>query len=377
MPSVDTTFLVLAVCMVITGSINTISAKFPDVTNSKGINGEESHFNHPFFQAATMFLGEFLCMIAFRVLVCYKSVNKQEMEKSNFNPLIFVLPACCDMTATSMMYLGLTWTYASVFQMLRGAVVIFTGIFSIIFLKRKLYGFHWLGMWLVLIGLALVGVASVIGGGSSSDAEHPLAGDILVIAAQLIAATQMVVEEKFISKYSVPPLQVVGWEGFFGLIILSTLLVPMYHIPGPHGAAHLENALDAFVQIKNSWVIALALSINICSIAFFNFFGISITKYASATTRMVLDSIRTIVIWGFSLAYGWEEFQFLQLIGFALLLSGTCIYNEVLVLPIRILGNEENKIRKMQERQERNSEIAPLLPPGGTTPKSSSVQQYP
>ena len=37
---------------------------------------------------------------------------------------------------------------------------------------------------------------------------------------------------------------------------------------------------------------------NVASIAFFNFFGISVTKEMSATTRMVLDSIRTFVIWG-------------------------------------------------------------------------------
>ena len=41
---------------------------------------------------------------------------------------IFLPPALCDMTATSVQYIGLTLTYASSFQMLRGAVIIFTGI---------------------------------------------------------------------------------------------------------------------------------------------------------------------------------------------------------------------------------------------------------
>ena len=40
---------------------------------------------------------------------------------------IFLPPAMCDMTATSLQYIGLTFTYASSFQMLRGAVIIFTG----------------------------------------------------------------------------------------------------------------------------------------------------------------------------------------------------------------------------------------------------------
>jgi len=48
------------------------------------------------------------------------------------------------------------------------------------------------------------------------------------------------------------------------------------------------------------------------SIAFFNFAGISVTKELSATTRMVLDSVRTLVIWIVTLSLGWQNFQYLQ-----------------------------------------------------------------
>lgn len=52
------------------------------------------------------------------------------------------------------------------------------------------------------------------------------------------------------------------------------------------------------------------------SIAYFNFSGISVAKEISATTRMVLDSVRTFFIWTFSLAVGWQEFHPLQVILF-------------------------------------------------------------
>ena len=67
------------------------------------------------------------------------------------------------------------------------------------------------------------------------------------------------------------------------------------------------------------------------SIAFFNFAGISVTKEMSATTRMVLDSVRTLVIWGVSLGIGWQVFHFLQLIGFFVLVVGMCIYNDLII----------------------------------------------
>jgi hypothetical protein len=34
----------------------------------------------------------------------------------------------------------------------------------------------------------------------------------------------------------------------------------------------------------------------------------------SATHRMILDSLRTIVIWGVSLMVGWQSFNYLQLV---------------------------------------------------------------
>lgn len=39
------------------------------------------------------------------------------------------------------------------------------------------------------------------------------AGDLLIVMAQVATAMQMVIEEKFLTKYDVPPLLVVAWEG--------------------------------------------------------------------------------------------------------------------------------------------------------------------
>lgn len=105
----------------------------------------------------------------------------------------------------------------------------------------------------------------------------------------------------------------------------------MYFIPaggfGNNPRQVLEDALDAFCQIGFKPLIILALLGNTVSIAFFNFAGISVTKEISATTRMVLDSLRTLVIWVVSLALGWESFHGLQILGFLILLLGTGLYN--------------------------------------------------
>nr|XP_034966100.1 solute carrier family 35 member F6 [Zootoca vivipara] len=265
--------LFLAGLMLVTGSINTLSAKWADRLSARGCNAtsEEHTFQHPFLQV----LPDGCCL-----LPCDENINSE---------ILYVVqsPDYSQIESSSVCP-----TPSNIQQRGRG-------------------------------------VPDPV-----RTAQTPLfspAGDLLIIMAQVIVAIQMVLEQKFVYKHNVHPLQAVGTEGLFGFLILSLLLVPMYYIPaGSFGSGPrrvLEDALDAFCQIGRAPLIALALLGNISSIAFFNFAGISVTKEISATTRMVLDSLRTVVIWAVSLAVGWEVFHGLQILGFLILLLGAAIYN--------------------------------------------------
>lgn len=182
------------------------------------------------------------------------------------------------------MYTGLNLTYASSFQMLRGSVIIFVALFSKIFLGRVMGARRWIGVLFIAIGLAIVGVSDMLSSeGSDVDKKGIIIGDTLIILAQIITATQMVFEERFVGKLDIPSLQAVGWEGTFGFVVLSILLVPMYyiHVPprfsnNPRGV--MEDAIDAFVMIKNNHLLLVPITGTVISIAFFNFAGISVTK---------------------------------------------------------------------------------------------------
>ncbi|KZS20071.1 Solute carrier family 35 member F6 [Daphnia magna] len=338
--------LSLAVLMVVTGSINTLSTKWADKLESENSAGDAQPFNHPFLQACTMFIGESLCLLVFSISHFAKKRKQSQSNElaavvdnpiSSFNPLIFFPPAMLDMLATSTMYVGLNLTYASSFQMLRGAVIIFTGLLSTAFLGRLLKAREWLGMLTVIMGLSVVGASDFIfsSGGSNNSLNSIITGDLLIVMAQIVTASQMVWEEKFVTKHNVPALQAVGWEGIFGFVTLSLLLIPMYFLRvGPPFSSNprmvLEDALDGFTQMKNNPMIILAMSGTVISIAFFNFAGVSVTKELSATTRMVLDSVRTLVIWSVSLLLQWQQFYWPQIIGFALLVTGMGVYNNII-----------------------------------------------
>lgn len=179
------------------------------------------------------------------------------------------------------MYVGLNLTYASSFQMFRGSVIIFVALLSVGFLERQLGKREWTGIFAVIIGLTIVGLADFMTNNNHSQSRNNvITGDLLIITAQVITAIQMVYEERFVAGMDIPALQAVGYEGLFGFTTLGLLLAPMYFIKvgapfnnNAHGT--LEDLPDALVQIGNNWQLVMAITGTIVSIAFFNFAGIS------------------------------------------------------------------------------------------------------
>jgi hypothetical protein len=75
---------------------------------------------------------------------------------------------------------------------------------------------------------------------------------------------------------------------------------------------YLEDALDGLTQLGNNDALLAAFCGSIFFVCMANFSGISMTKELSATTRMVLDSFRTVFVWAISLALQLQHFHFLQ-----------------------------------------------------------------
>jgi len=98
-------------------------------------------------------------------------------------------------------------------------------------------------------------------------------------------------------------------------------------------------------------------SVTIFDIAFFNYFGISITKYASAAQRSTVDLLRILSVWIFSIVLGLEKFNVLIVPGFVLLAIGFVIYNEIILIPCMQLdywtqqgiANRENESKRGEE----------------------------
>jgi hypothetical protein len=185
------------------------------------------------------------------------------------------------------------------------------------------------GVLLVFLGITLVSLSSLISEptstASAGSVHAKLLGIGLCIAAQVFQATMLVYEENIMSKYTVPPLLVVGMEGFFGILFGVVLLAALSFL-------NLEKPDAALYQLTHSKPLLCAAVGSIFSIAFFNFSGVTVTKHASATARSTIDVSRTVLIWIVELAMGWNAFSKLQLLGFVILAVGTMVYNRLIII---------------------------------------------
>jgi drug/metabolite transporter (DMT)-like permease len=245
-----------------------------------------------------MFIGELLCLFAYGAKLLFLKYQRSKnghievqeevtgkQLRTNINPLLLAIPAAFDVIASSLMNIALTEVAASVYQMLRGMKIVVTAGMSILFLKKKLYIHHWSSVGCIFFGLILVGIAVLTGDSSSSIGSSPL-GIIILLIATVFSSCLYIVEEKILGDYYLDPLKVVGLEGLWGLTIWTVLLPVFQQITCtsdklcPYGK--LEDTMQAFRDYgANSTLIWL--SVAVCfTMAFFNGFGVAVTKNASS-----------------------------------------------------------------------------------------------
>ncbi|KAJ2417087.1 hypothetical protein H4218_003828 [Coemansia sp. IMI 209128] len=393
--------VVLSVGMLATGTLNTLLTKLQDkqcIGNCADPDPlKHEHFEQPVWQTLNMFYGEMLCLACFYLFSLYQRRRRDmsfprrngyeaisEADESDESvdarvaeavpataesgaprqpkpiagcaTLWMWVPAVCDLLGTTLMNVGLFFTTASVYQMLRGAVVVFSGLFSVLFLGHRLARFQVIALLLVVVGVTIVGLSNIISPPAqlrslhrsasqptasfgehadeiNSEAWKAVLGVILVLGAQVFTATQFVVEEKIIRHYHLTPLRAVGLEGSFGALTVMAA-IPVLHLT--IGRTHPGSYFDApegFRQIVENPAVWQTSIYIMLSIAMFNFFGLSVTRYLSATSRATIDTCRTLFIWMSSIALGWETFSWIQVIGFIVLVYGTFIYNRVIASP--------------------------------------------
>ncbi|CAI2372274.1 unnamed protein product [Moneuplotes crassus] len=331
--------------MVLSGAGSGIAIKLTNSTVSLG-----SEFHHPFFQCLTMFLGEVCCMVfafysRYQDKKKYGSFDKtpeyieaeQKGMKVKYNPLVLAIPMLCDSLASLTVMIGYIHIAASIAQMIGSFIVFVTAVEAIIFLKQKLYKHHYVGAFLVVFGIICVAYAAF-----STENEVANGNTFIGVTAMIISAimqgTQFVIEDKIVRTYYSDSFEFAGWEGIWGTL-LCLIVLPIFQFIPCEGElcsdGYIENSIFALQQIANSPRLIFLTIFTILIICAYNGIGLLVTKMVSSPNRVILRQIKIVVIWIFFLIYpyeGGESFKIIQLIGFAVLVFGVFLYNEVIII---------------------------------------------
>ena len=170
---------------------------------------------------------------------------------------------------------------------------------------------------------------------SDDIAWRTIVGMLLIFLAQTFTASQFVLEESIMHSSMVGPLQMVAFEGTFGLVLTVLCQVVLYAAygstdSGRGGYFDMKAGWEDIVGHRSIWVSSLLIMV---CVGAFNFFGLSVTKNVSATSRSTIDTCRVLFVWLTSLGLGWEHFRWLQVLGFVILVYGTFLYNEIVRMP--------------------------------------------
>lgn len=304
------------------------------VKNCDSSSKKKEHFEQPVLQTLQMFIGEMGCWLVIGAFTLYQRyatakagyepipngaatpASDESETASVANPLLpahpddegriplqgrsiflLALPACCDIAGTTLMNVGLLFVAASIYQMTRGALVLFVGLFSVWFLKRHLGLYKWFSLFVVVTGVAIVGLAGAITRddkatpghqsihetaadevkAAASQAAMTIIGVLLIAGAQIFTATQFVLEERIMEKYSMEPIKVVGWEGVFGFLVTFIGMIVL-HLSIGTGYFNAREGLYQMFHYRAIAVSSVLIMISIGYVLYLNGFDDPITN---------------------------------------------------------------------------------------------------
>jgi drug/metabolite transporter (DMT)-like permease len=360
--------------LLLVGTVASLLAKIIYGVESTGRDGRFRPFRKPLFEVFSMFLGMSLCRLLEWIQPPEQlppALLAQTTSSASADPLadvlvrlpspwcelllkahhwlgaltpaathVILVPAVLDAAATMLMCTGLLFAPVSVYQMLRGSMLVFCAIFSVTLLRRRLHLYNILGVALALGGITTVGLASVAGEEDLEARGALLVGILLMIAGQAMQALQVVAEEHLLQNLLLPPMQVVFYEGIYGVALCLCIIFPLaYILPGNDYGHRWEDTLDSLVMIAHSGVLVLILLSDATSMLLFNMFSMNVTQLSSALFRTMLETLRTFLVWMIDLwiyyrwsdgrfGEAWTRYSWLQVVGFLVVVAGTWLYSQ-------------------------------------------------
>jgi drug/metabolite transporter (DMT)-like permease len=355
--------------MLLSGTLSTVVQKLILEQHGPGRDLYPPHkFSKPWYLTTVMFLAEVLAMVFYFISRAFTRESDQVVKailddsppkpvRSNLRIyLLLGLPAICDLVGTALMSVGLLYLPASVWQMLRGAMIVFSALLHAFALKRTQHNYMWAGVIIVTLALVIVGLAAVTSnglGGTGASRGLIILSIVLTVGSQFIRAIQVILEDYYVHDAELSSYLIVGVEGIWGLVLTIGVFLPICQNIGNvnnEGNGVHEDSLDTLRMLGNMPdLIGMSVAYMVAILGL-NVAGMLVTEITNAVMRTILESMRTMCVWVVQLIlfyalrnsdYGhkhpgigerWTMSSYMQLSGFVLLVTGMFVYNRTLEL---------------------------------------------
>lgn len=196
----------------------------------------------------------------------------------------------------------------------------------------------------------------------------------MVVLSQMVQAVQLTFEDYFLADLNMSPMQVVGYEGLYGMLLMLGLVMPaIYYLPGSDVGGVQENSLDSIELIKSSNVILAIVIAQMLAMLMYNFAGMCVTDHLGAVFRTILETLRTMFVWmvdcylfyftDTGLGEGLTKYSLLQLAGFVVLVIGTFVYDKGDVIAAKEIAEAAAATSIADAESQPNPEDSLLIPP--------------
>lgn len=341
------------VVFLVTGSIGGVLINVLYNIQVKGFHNIMKPFQRPWFQVWVMFISMSLLIfftpfIRTRKCLPYKIGQKQ----TGWGLFRFTgLTALLDLLCTTLQFVAYIFLKPSIWQMLKGSILIFTALFSHFYRKKHLNKNQWVGVIVTIIGMILVGLSSILSDEKQSQNLNNVPNSfeilavVLIFIAQALQAFKVILEEELLHDEDALPCEVVSYEGLWGVFFLSFILIPIANII-PENKTFLlyENSIESFYMAFNSKSVLLFEFLYILLIAAYNQTGMLITQFSNAIIRNIWEVLKSLGVWIVSIFFyyaldkfdageGLHLISLLQLFGFIVCIFGLLIYTGKIKFP--------------------------------------------
>lgn len=335
--------------------------------------------NNPFFFGWVMFLSESLIIFfyflekkqtnTFNNIIIVRKHQKCDLISFALIALCFFIDFSCNIMA---LIISSDETLDCLDLILNLVTIVSMSIFSTLILHYNYYRHHFVGGFIVFIGILIYSIFSFLQKGWKINPKNYLLLGLTILSSLLDVIEKYLMDFKYLSPYLI-----IATEGLIGIIIIPLLFlfintfictsfISICNV-SQEPVNELINAINGLF-IRTEYIIGIILFI--IGVFFFNLFGMLTTKAYSPTHRSISDTITSLIIWIltshiFKNYLKSEEEKFdtiiVKSISYIVIFFGLLIFLEIIIIDVFDLNRNTTKYINKRIEEENNNSIMKLL----------------